>query len=170
VFGEADKLKDWKDLEASLNGAFSARAKGFLGSKFSLSASDGEFGVLRLEGSGGASFEVGGIEGRIEPSGSRRRMSVGDEAILTAGREGSGLWIEVGGAAFDANMSLLRNTASARSAEGREVARVSGGISNRSYEASFGEGSMAVAVFLLFHLAATRRRAFRASTATPAGR
>jgi hypothetical protein len=165
VFGEADKPKDRKDLEASLNGAFSARAKGFLGSKFSLSDKNGEFGTLRLEGSEGAYFEAGGFEGRIESSGSEHRMFIGDEEALTAER--SGARIEAaGGVAFEVDVSFLRNTASARSGDGGRVVRVSGGMSNRRYEVSFeGEGSLPAAVFLLFHLASLRRRAFRAGAA-----
>lgn len=165
--GEAAK---WKDLEASLNGAFSARAKGFLGSEFSLSGRAGEFGNLRLGGSGAASFEAGGVEGRIESFGSKYRMLIGGEEILSAERGLSGLRIEYGGIRFEASVSLFRNTASARTDEGEEAARVSGGMSNRRYDASFEGESLVVAVFLLHHLAAARRRAFRASTATSAGR
>ncbi|CAN5435699.1 hypothetical protein BH20ACT10_BH20ACT10_11530 [soil metagenome] len=162
------KLKDWEDLESSLPGAFSARAKGFLGSEFPLSGPDGdEFGVLRLEGSG-ASFEAGGTEGRIESSASKHRMFIGGEEVLTAGRDGSGgsgMSIESGGDSLEAVVSPVRNSASARSGEGRELVRVSGGVSNRRYEVSFEGGGLAVAVFLLYHVVSVRRRAFRAGTA-----
>lgn len=161
---------NWEDLEASLDGAFSARAKGFLGSGFSLSGRGGEFGSLRLEGSGGASFEADGVEGRVETSGSRHRMFVGGEEILTAERDGSSLTVEAGGVAFDADFSLVRNSVAARSAEtgnGGKYIRISGGIANRRYEVSFeGEGSLPVAVFLLARLASHRRRAFRAAGTT----
>lgn len=164
------KAANWEDLEASLDGAFSARAKGFLGSEFSLSGAAGEFGTLRIEGSDGASFEIGGIEGRIKTSGSSHRMTVGGEVILTAGRDGSSLTVEAGGAAFDADFSLIRNSVAARSAEigkGGKSIKISGGMANRRYEVSFeGEGFLPVAVFLLARLASLRRRAFRAAGAT----
>lgn len=155
------KANDWKDLEGSLNGTFSARAKGFFGSEFSLSGDD-EFGTLRLDGSGGASLEAGNSKFRIEESGSRYRMLMGSEETLTAERKPSGgLEIEIGEGSYKASASLLRNAATARSSEGREAVRVSGGLTNRSYEVSFERGSFAVAVFLLYYVAATRRRAFR---------
>lgn len=167
--GEAANWEDlnWEDLEASLDGVFLARAKGFLGSEFSLSGAAGEFGSLRFEGPGGASFEAGGIEGRIESSGSSHRMIIGGEETLTAERDGSGLAVESGGVAFDADFSLIRNLVAARSEDsgngGRSI-KISGGMTNRRYEVSFeGEGSLPVAVFLLARLASLRRRAFRAA-------
>jgi hypothetical protein len=162
---------EWKDLEASLDGAFSARAKGFLGTEFSLSGRDGfGFGSLRLEGSEEATFEAEELSVRVEGSGSTYRMYDGSGEVLSAGRETSGLRVERDGVRYEASVSLFRNTASARFGDGREAARASGGISNRRYEASFEEGSLPVAVFLLFHLATTRRRAFRAGAAKVAGR
>lgn len=159
------KSQEWKDLESSLPGAFSARAKGFLGSEFPLHGRDGEFGFLRLEGSEGASFEAGGSEGRIESSGSRHRMFIGGEEELTAVREGSGVRIEAGGDSFEATVSPVRNSAAARSADGREVVRVSGGLMNRSYEVSFERGNLAAAIFLFHYVAAVRRKAFRVAGA-----
>lgn len=156
-------VNDWKDLEASLDGAFSARAKGFLGSEYSLRGGDGEFGTLRLEGSDNdVSFEAGDLRVRVEQAGSRYRMLTGAEETLTAERKPSGgLFVESDGASLEASMSLVRNAASARSTEGRELVHVSGGLMNRSYEVSFEEGSLTVAVFLLHYTAALRRRAFR---------
>jgi hypothetical protein len=53
----------------------------------------------------------------------------------------------------------------ARSSGGEEVARISGGLTNRSYEAVFDagdEGSVPLAVFLLYLTVALRRRVFLA--------
>lgn len=160
---------DWNDLEASLSGTFCARAKGFPGSGFVLSGRE-EFGTLRLEGPDGATFEAGGISARMERSGPGHRMLTAGAETLSAGRGRSGLWIESGGASYEVSVSLLRNAASARSEQGREVARVSGGLASRGYSASFEKGCLPVAVFLLFLVAAARRRAFRIGTAASAGR
>ncbi|MGH3088940.1 MAG: hypothetical protein ACRDSJ_16680 [Rubrobacteraceae bacterium] len=156
-------VKEWRDPDGLLSGTFSIRARGFFGSEFVLSDENGEFGLLRLEGSGEASFESGGLSGRIEREGLRYRMFTGNRETLTAIRSPSGgLRIEVGEKAYEASVSLVRNEATATSSGG-EAVRVAGGLTNRRYEVSFeGEGSLPVAIFLLYHLAASRRRAFRA--------
>jgi hypothetical protein len=167
-------VKEWEEFGTSLGGGFSARARGLLGSEFSISGRNGEL-VVRLEGPGRASFESDGFEGRVEHLDLRSRelralMLVGDGEVLTAERDGSGFTIEAREASFSASVSLARNSASARSPDGeREIARVSGGFTNRSYEASFERGNFDVALFLFCHLASARRRAFRSGTPALAG-
>ncbi len=164
---EVDKASSWEELEASLDGAFSARAKGFLGSEFSLSGADGgEFGRLDLHGTEGAEFKAGGLGAVIEHSGAGCRMFAGGMETLTAEPAGApgAMRVERGEETYEAETSLLRNAAGARSPEGGKV-RVAGGLfTNKGYEATFeGEGSLPVAIFLLYHLASSRRRAFRAA-------
>lgn len=166
---------NWKDLEASLGGSFSARAKGLLGSEFSLSGREGrEFGRLELHGTEGAALEVGGFAAAIEHGAAGCRMLIGREETLTAEPAGSSgaMKVKRGEETYEAQASLLRNTAVARSPEGGEARVVGGLFTNKSYEVLFeGEGSLPVAVFLLYYLAASRRRAFRAgNTAEAAGR
>jgi hypothetical protein len=77
------------------------------------------------------------------------------------------LKIRCGNRTYEARLNLLRNTAVACSSGGEEAARIAGGLTNRSYEAVFDvedEGSLPVAVFLLYHTVALRRRAFLAGT------
>ncbi len=171
----SDEAANWKDLEASLNGAFSARAKGFLGFEFSLSGRDGrEFGRLELHGTEGAGFEVGDFSASIEHASAGCRMLAGREELLTAAPAGSSgaMTVKRGDETYEAEASLLRNVAAARSPEGGEARVVGRLFTNKSYEVAFeGEGSLPVAVFLLYYLAASRRRAFRAGyTASSIGR
>lgn len=160
----------WWDLESALDGSFLVRARGLLGTGFVLSGKSGEFGSLSL-GAGGAEFEADGLTATIERAGTGHRMLTGGEETLTANRRSSGgLWILApngtpGGHSYEASLRLLRNTATARSRGGEEVVRVRGGLASRGYEASFADGALPVAVFLLYYAASLRRRAFRASAA-----
>jgi hypothetical protein len=159
----------WSRLLEALAGSFSARARGFLASEFILlNQGGGEFGSLRIHDPIGAELEAENLRAAIEraPHG-RRRMLSGDEETLVAKPLGTADILEVRcwGRRYEANLSLLRNTAVARSLGGEEAARVTGGLTNRAYEAIFDaedEGSLPVAIFLLYYTVALRRRAYRA--------
>lgn len=159
-------LAPWRSLQEHLAGYLAARARGLLASELALSGRGGEeFGRLRVYGPQGAEFEAGEVRAVIERgAGSRYRMLAGDGKVLVEETAGSGDASEVrcGDRVYGVRLALLRNTAIARSAGG-EAARVSGGLTNRSYEAFFDageEGSLPVAVFLLYRIVALRRRAF----------
>jgi hypothetical protein len=159
----------WSRLLEALAGSFSARARGFLASEFILlNQGGGEFGSLRIHDPIGAELEAENLRAAIEraPHG-RRRMLSGDEETLVAKPLGTAEFLDVRcwGRRYEANLSLLRNTAVARSLGGEEAARVTGGLTNRAYEAIFDaedEGSLPVAIFLLYYTVALRRRAYRA--------
>ncbi len=152
-----------------LAGSFAARARGFLASEFVLLSRGGEeFGWLRIYGPEGAELEAGDLRAVIgHDARSLHRMLTGDAEILVAELSGSSdtLQIRCGNRPYEAHLSLLRNTAVARVPGGGEAARVTGGLTNRSYEAVFDtedDGSLPAAVFLLYHTVALRRRAYRA--------
>lgn len=66
--------------------------------------------------------------------------------------------------AYAARVSLLRNLAIASYPDGERTIRLSGGLTGRSYDALFDDGdggALPVAIFLLWYLAANRRRAYR---------
>jgi hypothetical protein len=158
----------WRRLLEALAGFFSARARGFLASEFILlNQGGGEFGSLRIHGTIGAELEAEDLRAAIEraPHG-RHRMLSGDEETLVAEPLGSAdiLEIRCGGRRYESQLSLLRNTAVARSSGDEEAARVTGGLTNRAYKAVFDaedEGSLPVAIFLLYYTIALRSRAYR---------
>ncbi|MDP8949795.1 MAG: hypothetical protein M3N00_06070 [Actinomycetota bacterium] len=161
----------WRELRERLAGYFAARARGLLASEFVLSGRSGEeFGRLRVHGPGGAELETGSTRANIERTArSRYRMLIGGAQTLVAeparSTSSGALEVRCGNRTFEARFNLLRNTAVARSSGGEEAARIAGGLTNRSYEAVFDvgdEGSLPVAVFLLYHTVALRRRAFLA--------
>jgi hypothetical protein len=125
----------WYDLQQSLKGSFTARAHGLrLTTKFALLNSEGKnFGQLQLRGLSIAEFE----------SGDRA-------AVLTH---------------TEARVSFFRNVAVASYGRGGgRAAHVSGGIVGRSYQVIFApeDGcALPAAIFLLWHVAANRRRAYR---------
>jgi hypothetical protein len=160
-------LAPWKRLREDLAGYFAARARGLLAPGLALARRDGEgFGRLRVYGPEGAEIEAGDVRATIEGAGpSRHRMLAGCAEILVSETAGSANALEVrcGGHVYVVRLGLLRNVAVARSSDGVKSARIAGGLTNRSYEASFDagdEGSLPVAVFLLYRLVALRRRAF----------
>jgi hypothetical protein len=64
-------------------------------------------------------------------------------------------------------LSLLRNTARAGPAGERATVRITGALTNRTYEAVFDaedEGSLPVAFFLLYLTVALRRKAYLTGT------
>ncbi len=161
---EEPTLLPWRRLQEHLAGYFAARARGLLASEFALSSRDGEeFGRLRVYGLEGAEFEAGDMRAAIERTArSRYRMLTGDAETLVTQPAGS---LRCGNHLYETRFDLLRNAAVARSSGGEEAARIVGGLTNLSYEASFDagdEGSLPVAVFLLYRIAALRRQAFLA--------
>jgi hypothetical protein len=161
-------LAPWMELRERLAGYFAARARGILALEYVLSSRRGEeFGRLRVHGPEGAELEIGGTRAEIErTSRSRYRMLTGGAQTLEAEpARSAALEVRCENRVYEARIDLPRNTAVARSPGGREAARIVGGLTNRSYETDFDatdEGSLPVAVFLLYHAAALRRRAFLA--------
>ena len=162
-------LAPWEGLRNSLAGTFSARPEGLVASNFVLLDRDGrEFGRLLVHGLDGAQLDAGPLRARIERSArSRHRMLAGETETLVAQPAGSSVALEITCAdrPYEARFSPLRNTAVARAPEGAEAARAFGGFLSRGYDAVFDaddERSLPVAVFLLYHAAALRRRVFLA--------
>jgi len=159
----------WRTLQEHLAGYFAARARGLLASEFVLSSRSGEeFGRLHIRGPEGAHFEAGNTEATIERSArARYRMLTGDAETLVAEPAGSSgvLKVRCGNRLYETRFDLLRNAAVARSSGGEVAARVAGGLTNLRYQAFFDEedeGSLPVALFLLYRVVALRRRAFLA--------
>jgi hypothetical protein len=167
---EFAELKPWMELRQRLAGYFAARAHGLLALEFALSSLSGEeFGRLQVHGPGGAEFKTVSMRAKIERNAPFRYRILTDAAetlVANPARSTSGaLELKCADRTYDARLDLLRNTAVARSFGGGEAARIAGGLTNRRYEAVFDvgdEGSLPVAVFLLYHAVALRRRAFLA--------
>ncbi|MDF2701515.1 MAG: hypothetical protein K0S10_459 [Rubrobacteraceae bacterium] len=156
----------WGRLGERLAGYFAAGARGITGSELVLSSRDGEeFGRLRVDGPEGARFEAGDVRATVERlASSRYRMLAGGAEVLaeTAG-SADAPEVRCGDHLYEARLGLVRNAAVAHSPVGSEAARVAGGLTNRSYEVFFDagdEGSLPLAVFLLYRIVALRRRAF----------
>jgi hypothetical protein len=156
----------WGQLGDHLTGYFAAAARGITGSELVLSSRDGEeFGRLRVDGPEGARFEAGDVRASVERlASSRYRMLAGGAEVLaeTAG-SADAPEVRCGDRVYEARLGLVRNAAVAHSPVGSEAARVAGGLTNRSYEVFFDagdEGSLPLAVFLLYRIVALRRRAF----------
>jgi hypothetical protein len=121
-----------------------------------------------VHGPQGADLEAGEVRAAIE-RGARYTMLDGDGRVIFEETAGSGDASEVrrGDRVYEVRLALLRNAAVARSSGGGEVARVAGGLTNRSYDAFFDageEGALPLAVFLLYRIIALRRRAFLTGT------
>ncbi|HEV2094376.1 MAG TPA: hypothetical protein VGR18_14545 [Rubrobacter sp.] len=161
----------WEDLARTLGGSFGARARGAIAPELILLTRDGEpFGRLTADEDGRTHLQAGGLAAWIEPlTDATYGMTTGDERTLTAETVGSAttLTLRSGDRAYEARISLLRNSAVARSSDEGEAARVSGGLTNRRYRAVFDPedpASLPVAVFLLHHTFALRSRAYRAGS------
>jgi hypothetical protein len=166
---EDQTLAPWTELLETLQGSFTARARGFFASDFALLDPGGrEVGRLRVHGPEGARLEAGSLAVGIEHTAPHRyAMLAGAAQILSAETADSpdAMRIRYAERAYEANLSLLRNTAEALSPAGDSAARVTGGLTNRRYEVTFDaedERSLPVAVFLLYRLVAFRRGAYRA--------
>jgi hypothetical protein len=166
---EDPTLAPWRELRERLAGYFAARAPGLLASEFVLSGRSGEaFGRLRMAGPRSAELKMGGARVEIERTARYGLLTDGAETLVAKpARDTSGaLQVRCGSRVYEARLNILRNKAVAYSSGGEEAARIAGGLfSNRSYEAVFeagDEGSLPVAVFLLYHTVALRRWAFLA--------
>ena len=165
---EDPMLAPWRRLGETLAGSFAARACGLLASDFAILDRDGaEVGRLRIHGPEGAELEAGDLEVRIERvARSRYTMLAGGAEALASEPAVSPTTLEIrcSGRLYEARLSLLRNTAEAGLAGGEVAVRISGGLTNRNYEAVFDiedEGSLPVAFFLLYRTVALRREAYR---------
>jgi hypothetical protein len=68
---------------------------------------------------------------------------------------------------YQGRLSLLRNTARAGPAGEKATVSITGGLTNRNYEAVFDagdEGSLPVAIFLLYLTVALRHKAYLTAT------
>lgn len=159
----------WYDLQHNLGGSFTARARGLLATKFALLDSEGtEFGQLQLRGLSTAEFEAGNHAATLTRTEGSYRMAAEGEEVLTAVPKGQAidkLEISCGGRTYEARVSFFRNLAVASYGKGSgRVVRVSGGLVGRSYQVLFtpDDGcALLAAIFLLWHIAANRRRAYR---------
>ena len=168
---EDPTLASWRRLGEILEGSFVARGRGLLASEFAILRREGEeIGRLEVHGTEGAELGAGYLEARIERSAiSGYRMLTDDAVILTA--KPPGAWnepeIECLESLYQGRLSLLRNTAEAGSAGQRVTVRITGGPTNRNYEAVFDaddEGSLPVAIFLLYLTVTLRREAYLTGT------
>ena len=149
-------------------GSFTARARGLLKPEFILLDPNGrEFGRLQLRGASGAELRLGDRVVAFETSGRSYRMVADGEEMLVAtpkGRSGGEFEVSCGGQSYEARADLLRNLAVASNREsGERALRLSGGLLGRDYEALLTTGdrcAFPVAAFLLWYVAANRRRAY----------
>src|SRR5215208_4903977 len=114
----------------------------------------------------GADLEAGDLEARIERSApARYTMLAGGATILSAKPAGALNTPEIWSLdrLYQGRLSLLRNAAEAGPAGEEVTIRITGGLTNRNYEATFDpgdEGSLPVAFFLLYLTVALRRKAY----------
>jgi len=167
----AERAASWEELAQALGGSFAARARGLVSPELVLLTRNGEpFGRLTEGEAGRTRLQAGGLAAWIEPpTGAAYAMTTGDDATLTAEAacSAAALTLRSGDRAYEARISLLRNSAVARLSGERETARVSGGLTNRRYWAVFDPqdpASLPVAVFLLHRTFALRRGAYRAGS------
>ena len=94
-------------------------------------------------------------------------MVMGGEEVLVAGSKGysvNELKILCGDQNYEAQVSLFSNRAVASYPEGGTTVRLSGGLAGRSYETVFAvedQCTLPIALFLLWHAVANRRRSYR---------
>jgi len=156
------------ELQRELGGYYFT-ARGLLfAAQFVLPSPDGEeFGWLRLDGTSAAELRSKEYVVTFEALGRRYRVVMGGEEVLVAGSKGysvNELEILCGAQNYEARISLLRNRAVASYPEGGRAVRLSGGLAGRSYETVFAiedQCTLPIALFLLWHVVANRRRAYR---------
>ena len=157
----------WRSLGEILSGSLTARARGPFASGFALlDRENTEIGSLEIHGPTGAELGAKYVEARVaRVSPSRYGMLSGGAEILTSTGNATSPEIRCLGRPYKARLSLLRNRAVAGPAGDAEIARITGGLTNRKYKVLFetdDEGSLPVALFLLYRLVALRREAYRA--------
>jgi hypothetical protein len=164
---EDSDLAPWGRLGETLEGSFAARRRELLTPEFAIfDRKDEEIGRLEVRGIEGAGLEVGDLEARIEsPAPAAYTMLSRDAVILTA--EPLGAWsvpeIKCPDRLYQGRLSLLRNTAEAGPAGERATVRITGGLTNRNYQALFdasNEDSLPIAFFLLYLTVALRSKAY----------
>jgi len=157
----------WRRLGETLEGSFAARARGLLAPGFAILGKEGEeIGRLEIHGVEGAELGAGNLEARIERSAPSGYTMLTDGAKILAA-EPLGAWsapeIECVDSLYRGRLSLLRNKAEAGPAGKRATVRITGGLTHRKYEAVFDagdEGSLPIALFLLYLTVALRRKAY----------
>jgi hypothetical protein len=155
----------WRKLRETLAGHLTARARGLLAPEFTLLDREGaEIGKLDIHGREGADFTAGDVVARIEPVGRHGyvMLSSGEE-ILTSTGDPTSPGITSHNHPYITSLSILRNEAEAGPADHATTVRVNGGLTNRTYEASFepsDENSLPITLFLLYHLISRRRKAY----------
>jgi hypothetical protein len=163
---EDSKLAPWRSLGETLEGSFAARRRGLLTPEFAIiDRKDEEIGRLEIHGIEGAELEVGDLEARVEGSAPTGYTMLADGPILTARplRAWNAPEISCLGHLYWGRLSLLRNTARAGPAGKGATVRITGGLTNRNYEAVFDAGnedSLPVAFFLLYLTVALRSKAY----------
>ena len=164
---EDSDLAPWRRLGETLQGSFAVRGRGLLAPEFAIiDRKDKEIGRLEIYGIEGAGLEVGDLEAHIESSApTGYTMLAGGAEILTAGPVGARSAPEISclGHLYQGRLSLLRNTARAGPAGKSATVRITGGLTNRNYEALFdadNEDSLPVAFFLLYLTVALRSKAY----------
>ncbi|CAN5599948.1 hypothetical protein BH24ACT18_BH24ACT18_17680 [soil metagenome] len=164
----SESLTAWEDLASTLGGSFAARARGVVTPELILLTPAGEpFGRLTAGEAGRTHLQAGDLAAWIEPrADATYGMTTGDENILTAEPTDSPafLMLRSGERRYEARISLLRNRATATASVGNETVRLSGGLTNRRYRATFDPrdpASLPIAVFLLHHTVTLRSKAYR---------
>jgi hypothetical protein len=170
-FQEDTTFTPWRRLGETLEGSFAARAHGLVAPDFTILSREGEeIGRLEIHAAEGAELGAGDVEARIERSVlSGYTMLTHGAEILTA--EPLGDWnapeIKCLDRLYEGRLSLLGNTARAGPAGKRATVSITGGLTNRNYEAVFDagdEGSLPVAFFLLYLTVTLRRKAYLTGT------
>ncbi len=146
--------------------SFTVRARGLFANTFVIQRDDATVGHLIFKGLSDAEFATGIIKSTIErrPNGEYEMFS-GKDRILVARPPTSSLdtlEITCGDGVYQARISFLRNEAKAFSVGGGEMAKLKGNMTGRRYEVATDQTDTAlpVAILLLYHTAAVRRRAF----------
>jgi hypothetical protein len=155
----------WRHLSETFAGYLTARARGLLASELVLLDREGaRIGKLEINGSEGADLRAGDVEARIERVGrSGYAMLSSGEEILTSTGDPSSPGITSHNQPYETTLSLLRNKAEAGPAGNTTTVRINGGLTNRSYKATFEPGdknSLPVTLFLLYRLVSLRRKAY----------
>ena len=168
---EDPRLAPWRRLETTLAGSFAARGHGLLTMEFAIRGREGEeIGRLRIHGAEGAELEAGDLRARIERSGPTGYTMLSGGVRILAARPMDALntpEIRCLNRLYHGHLSLLRNTAEAGPAGDEATVRITGGLTNRNYEVVFDsadEGSLPIALFLLYLTATLRRKAYLTET------
>ena len=120
-----------------------------------------------FDGLRGAEFTAGKLKSTVERKhNGEYEMFAGQDRMLTAYSPAStlnALEIACGDGVYQAGISFLRNEARAYLVDGGEVALLKGDMIGRRYEVAVDQvdpAALPIAVLLLYHTAAFRRRAY----------